>query len=258
MMIIALEKYRRPGAGIVPLEFNGKSILLDLYNPRFLGVPGDMCGLPQVLRRFLRPGDTFIDGGANHGTFSITASHLVGSHGLVISIEPQPRLATLLRTLLAYGPAPHEVHEVACGNGSGQVDLFIPTASSGSAGVFSTFSGFSEHAHLRAKLCPLDDILDWRRLPGRVFIKVDVEGSELAFLKGARELIRHTRPKILLEVNPSSMRAAGVSLDDLRGVLRELGYTHFVTPQAIDSQPSVIDEDLPLDIIIFPEPHQCG
>ncbi|HUF79655.1 MAG TPA: hypothetical protein VMN03_00855, partial [Burkholderiales bacterium] len=44
----------------------------------------------RVLRRLLRPGDHFIDGGANIGYFSLMAARLVGSIGRVDAFEPQP------------------------------------------------------------------------------------------------------------------------------------------------------------------------
>lgn len=46
--------------------------------------------LAAFMRRRLRPGDTFIDVGANIGCLSALASRLVGPHGIVVAIEPAP------------------------------------------------------------------------------------------------------------------------------------------------------------------------
>ena len=43
-----------------------------------------------VLRRYLSPGDTYIDIGANVGYQSLYASRLVGTGGTVLSFEPNP------------------------------------------------------------------------------------------------------------------------------------------------------------------------
>ena len=45
-----------------------------------------------LVQSTLRPGMTFVDVGANWGYFTLVASHLVGSSGLVVSLEPDPRL----------------------------------------------------------------------------------------------------------------------------------------------------------------------
>src|SRR5271154_776919 len=93
--IIALGPRKSSLDGIVPLQIGDVTVFLDLLDPRFLRIPLELTEARRVLRHFLRPGDTFIDAGANHGTFSIVAARLVGTEGLVISIEPQPRLAAL-------------------------------------------------------------------------------------------------------------------------------------------------------------------
>src|SRR5215831_622069 len=41
-----------------------------------------------LLERFLKPGMTFVDGGANTGVFSFTAARLVGETGRVLAFEP--------------------------------------------------------------------------------------------------------------------------------------------------------------------------
>jgi FkbM family methyltransferase len=42
----------------------------------------------EILRSILKPGDTFVDIGANIGTISLEASYLVGNEGRVIAFEP--------------------------------------------------------------------------------------------------------------------------------------------------------------------------
>ena len=44
----------------------------------------------------LRPGDTFVDVGANWGYFTLVAAARVGNTGRVVSVEPDPRLFEML------------------------------------------------------------------------------------------------------------------------------------------------------------------
>jgi len=250
--IIALSRRFADDDLIVPLQIGAITVFLDLQDPRFLRVPTELAGLPRVLRHFLQPGDVFIDVGANHGTFSIVASGLVGKEGLVIAVEPQPRLAGLLRRSLAQGPARFEVHQIACGDRSEEVELYIPFATSGSAGRFRRFSAISRHRTIKVPMRPLDDVVDWRRLAGKTFIKLDVEGSELAFLYGARQMIRTTAPALLMEMNPAAMHAADISKTKLVNALIELDYHRFVTPKDLKRQRSLTDQIDNDDLILLP------
>ena len=60
------------------------------------------------------------------------------------------------------------------------------------------------------------------------FIKIDVEGSEVAALRGARGLLaRPDRPPILLEFNPPTLAECGASVERLLDLLT--GYElHYV------------------------------
>jgi FkbM family methyltransferase len=251
--IIAFERSRKSSQdGIVPLHVGDATVFLDLQDPRFLHIPQELSDVQRVLQHFLRPGDTFIDIGANHGTFSIVASRLVGPEGLVVSIEPQPRKANLLRKLMPNGPSKFELHQIACGDHSGEVAFFIPSATSGSAGVFPKYSARSHHSTIRVPLRRLDDLIDSRRLPGKTVIKLDVEGSELAVLLGARQLIQAAAPPLLLEINPQAMQAAGTSKTALTKTLLDLGYECVVTPGDLASQRPLNNEALEWDLIALP------
>jgi len=46
-------------------------------------------GICDFVRRRLRPGETFLDIGANYGLYSIISSYVVGCEGRVIAFEPQ-------------------------------------------------------------------------------------------------------------------------------------------------------------------------
>ncbi len=254
--IIALSSRLGTHARTVPLRIGATTVFLDLHDPRFLQIPRELIGLPQVLRHFIGPGDAFIDVGANHGTFSLVASALVGKEGRVIAIEPQPRLAKLLTQALAQSPAPFEVHQVACGDRREEIEFYIPRATSGAAGRFAPYSAISDHRAIKVAMRGLDEIIDWRRLPRRVFIKVDVEGSELAFLKGARELIIGLAPVMLIEINPVAMRAAGTSTTKLVSALTELGYSRFVTPDDLATSQALTEQLAEGDIIVLPESYR--
>ena len=250
--IIALYSRFSKSDHVIPLQIGTFTLFLDLTDPRFLQVPNELTGLTRVLPTFLKAGDTFIDVGANHGTFSIVASPLVGKEGLVIAIEPQPRLAGLLKRSLAEGPAEFEVHQLACGDVSKKIEFYLPSATSGSAGRFVRYSAISDHRTIEVAMRPIDDVIDWRRLRGKTLIKVDVEGSELAFLLGARQLIHASAPVLLMEMNPVAMSAAGTSKTKLVQTLLDFGYDRFVTQQELQRPRPLTDQTVEPDLILLP------
>jgi len=193
-------------------------------------------GFPRILKRFLRAGDTFIDVGSNHGTFAITAAPLVGPEGLVVAIEPQAELAELIRRSLELYGARFIVHNVACGDWMGTARLYVPHATSGSAGLHPFFSAISRHRATIVPLVRLDDLLLPERLPGRVFVKLDIEGSEAGCLAGARDFLASARPAIMMEINPTALEVAGSSSAGLIALLREFGYDRYLGGPDLDRE----------------------
>jgi FkbM family methyltransferase len=227
----------------VRVRVGARSAWVDLRDQRCLWVFDELRGTgleAGVLARLLAPGDTFLDVGANHGSFSVLAAERVGPRGRIVAVEPQPRLAALVeRSLGEQAAAPFEVHAVALGDHSASVTLHVPETGSGAASVF----GVHGDARGRAIAVPLrraDDHLNWPSWPGRLTIKLDVEGSELDFLAGARELLATRRPAILLELSPETARWAGRTPGDAIAALESLGYTQFAElerfPQAVTAR----------------------
>lgn len=74
----------------------GRRARVDLTDQRVLWVFGELRGGShehRLMRDLLRPGDTFLDIGAHHGSFAILSAELVGARGRIVAVEPQPRLA---------------------------------------------------------------------------------------------------------------------------------------------------------------------
>jgi hypothetical protein len=66
------------------------------------------------------------------------------------------------------------------------------------------------------------------------FIKVDIEGWEAHFLRGAKETIARFRPAILIEVAEPILRRAGSTPADIFNALQPLDYAVFETFEHAD------------------------
>ncbi len=184
--------------------------------------------LSWLIGALLRPGDAVVDVGANHGLVSVLAAALVGEQGAVHAVEPQPRLAALLRrsaTLNGYRNL--IVHELALGAVDAELELFVPTDNGGAASLVR------QHAVGRTITVPVrasGDFMSGLKLASVRLLKLDVEGVEGEVLRGAVDFIRQTPVEfVLFEHNPPSGEQAAGSVEVLRG----LGYQIYALPRRL-------------------------
>ena len=225
---------------------DGLTVVTDFADERILDVIHEIRGENpeyRVMQSLLSPGATFVDVGANFGTFSLLASRLVGSTGRVIAIEPQERLASFIEESNALSGAGNcEVHRVACGKSNGEASLLIPADDSGRAGFFQGFSGRKQHTSTTVPVTTLDFIL--RDVDAGTVIKIDVEGSELHVLDGGAGFISSHHPAIMIEINPWSAAASGGTPQRIVDRLVEMGYTEFSSAEAFPGTIPPNDLDL--------------
>lgn len=168
----------------------------------------------RLLPVLCRPDRITLDVGANHGIY---AWHALKWSKEVVLFEPQPELAQFLRS--AFG-AKARVEEVALSDAEGTAVLRVPTDPmlGGCATVEGT-NGLDAVATVdyRVPVRPLDGYA----FAPVGFVKLDVEGHELAVLRGARALIERDRPTIMLEAEERHRPGA---LDSVAYFLRAAGY----------------------------------
>ncbi len=172
-----------------------------------------------VLRRYLRPGDTFVDAGANIGYYSLNALSLVGATGHVHAFEIDPRaLRCLRKTIRKNHLQLLSLHETALGETESAARL-VMRADCGHTFVRSGAAGAGSVA-----VNPLDHWLEQLRPGGVRLIKIDVEGSELAVLRGARGVLETCRPAVVCEASEDNLRRFNATVSDLVEFMESLGY----------------------------------
>ena len=98
---------------------------------------------------------------------------------------------------------------------------------------------------MAVEVVTLDSVISRDPLNGRLFIKIDVEGSELRVLAGGKQIISTHKPVIMVELNPWSARAADGSTSALIDMLANLGYRSFSTTTLFPRQ--LQRSDIPLE-----------
>jgi FkbM family methyltransferase len=181
------------------------------------------------VEKLLRAGMTVLDVGAHHGLYTLLLSKKVGRKGRVIAFEPSPRECRRLERHLRVNRCSN-VHLEQCAAGSepGEADLFL-------------VDGFQDWCNsLRPPALPdptrtvpvrvrrIDDVLAEQKVCKVDFIKLDVEGGELAALEGAVGLLYgESRPAILAEVQDTRTRPWGYPARETIQFLIRMDYRWF-------------------------------
>ncbi len=177
-----------------------------------------------LLLHLLRPGDVFVDIGANIGSFTILAA----STGDVtcVAFEPVPATFKSLSRNVAY-------------NAMGQSVQLRQQGISDSPGVLHFTTGLDSMNHVvlddeavgRTETVAVDVIrLDDAGIPaasGRMIFKIDVEGYELSVLKGAVATLRADSAFcVIMETNGSGARY-GISDAEIINIMMDYGYSAY-------------------------------
>jgi FkbM family methyltransferase len=139
--------------------------------------------LAAFLRRRLRPGDAFIDVGANIGCLSALASRLVGPRGTVVAIEPSPaQIAALQETLTRNELTNVRVVGAAVSDHDHELQLFGGPIRN--TGMTTTVARGNLREEGRVRAAPLGALVTSEELATARLVKIDVEGAEDQVLAG--------------------------------------------------------------------------
>ena len=160
------------------------------------------------LKRVLKPGDIFVDVGANVGYISAIAANLVGKRGQIHSFEPVPAYFSYLQKLVSLNPKYNIiVNNFAAGEFSGKTEAEI--AASPYVGAHSLVPGFLQAQEvpvtqkIEVAIMRLDDYINKKQLDRVALIKIDAELYDFQVLMGLqRYLDNGQRPIIICEMYP--------------------------------------------------------
>jgi FkbM family methyltransferase len=189
--------------------------------------PNTLC----VLRRHLGAGGVFLDAGAHAGVLSLAASRWVGGAGNVCAFEPSEReYRRLLDTLdLSRVSNVTPVH-AAVGAAPGHGSLRVADASYSGLNTLGdrfAYGGISEAGRETVEIVTIDDYVRQHSIARVDAIKLDVEGGEVAALAGASEVLRRSRPVLVLELNAAALDGSGATPAHVEETLLAADYRAF-------------------------------
>jgi FkbM family methyltransferase len=161
--------------------------------------------------------DTAIDVGAHIGTWTIELEEVFNK---VICFEPiQAHIDCLLKNIQNPDKVTLYPHALGDKEGSAVVD-YATEGNSGTAGVITE----DEELTLDSSTVIMHT-LDYYEFPTIDYLKVDIEGYELPFLKGAKETIIRTKPIMNIEIKDTCKRFGTEPEDIVKYITDELGMT---------------------------------
>jgi FkbM family methyltransferase len=171
----------------------------------------------HLIQATLKPGDVFVDVGANIGYDTLLGSSLVGPSGRVIAVEASPSIADLLRKHVAMNRADNvTVVHAAVSDAPGELTVYFGNAGNiGSTTTVPTRGQTASEAKVRA--LPLDEIVHGRERDRVKLIKMDIEGAEPTVLRRLLSTL-HLYPEtmqIIVEVTPADDPNWPETFDDL-------------------------------------------
>jgi len=169
----------------------------------------------RILPFLIDPQRTSVDAGANKGVYTYWMERLsAGVH----AYEPNPKMFDVLKRGVG---AKATVHHAALSDQGGSFALRIPKTA---RGTYSNQGGSLNHNKVGDSYGEVT--VETRRLDDEPirdigFLKIDVEGHEMAVLDGALKTIERDRPSLLIEMEQQHTKRP--IEDDLKRVT-DLGY----------------------------------
>jgi FkbM family methyltransferase len=223
----------------------------DIYIGRSLELYGEWSqGEIALFEQLLQPGMVAVDAGANIGTHTLALARAVGPTGAVYAFEPQ---RIVFQTMVA-NVALNSLTNVLCQQralGEVQGMALVPPLNYAQANNFGGLGleGATWTTGEPVEIVRIDDF----NLQACHLIKIDVEGMELAVLRGAAATIARCQPVLYVEVDRADKR------DEVLIWLDDQGYTiygHHVplyNPQNFKANPTnVFDDIVSVNVLAIP------
>lgn len=181
----------------------------------------------SFLDTFLRPGDVFLDVGANVGLYAIAAARVIGNAGQVHAFEPcSQTFSRLAENVRLNGLRNVQCHRLALSDSNAEAQLALAKDGFDAWNSLGTPYMGETGGHETVQTMALDSFATEHRLSGsRCTIKIDVEGWESQVLSGGREFLsRDDAPLLCVEFTEDAAALAGSSCASLYRSLENLGY----------------------------------
>jgi FkbM family methyltransferase len=155
----------------------------------------------ELWRKWVKPGMTIIDVGANAGVYTFSAARAVGSTGRVLAVEPFSKCVQYLSETCRINNLNWvKVCAGAASDRNGTAKLSLSAASELNELVSEEDGAKQASGNFEEVECfTLDSLVAKENVQQVDFLKIDAEGHELQVLRGSDRLLKQFSPIILYE-----------------------------------------------------------
>ena len=182
----------------------------------------------ELFVSFLKEGDVVIDVGANVGLFSLLGSKYIGNTGKIYSFEPTLDTYEIfnenikLNTIENIFPL-----RIPLADKSIPIIMVNPDKKGGEyLDALNRIQRVEKDEQVESIMYTetFDDFVRKSEIHRIDIVKIDIEGAELLFFKGAKDSLSKFRPKIIFEANENHCQAFDYKVIDVLLYVKELGY----------------------------------
>jgi FkbM family methyltransferase len=205
---------------------SGVSLATSLF---WHGIDGFEPETSKTLRFFFERSNTFLDVGANYGTYTLLAA-LWNSSLRVVAFEPLPQIFQGLLRNVALNQLELRVvcENIALSDRSGASTLYLPDSESKDVESTGTLSTDSWQVRKNSRPVHIEavrfDEYEAHHPMHVDLIKIDVEDFEASVLEGMSGVVRRDHPFIVCEILPRNREHRN---EKTKQVIESLGYTAY-------------------------------
>ncbi|HVA96930.1 MAG TPA: FkbM family methyltransferase [Candidatus Acidoferrales bacterium] len=172
----------------------------------------------KIIKRKIKKGDIVVDIGAHIGYYTLIAASIVGDKGKVYAFEPDPSNFHLLKKNINVNGYTNVVTvNKAVSNKNGNKRLYLNDENRGDHRVFD--SG-DKRKSIAIAVVTLDDFFKDKK-ETIDFMKMDIQGSEVFAMKGARKIVDKSKKiKFITEFMPFELDQSGSSAEEYLRLLK--------------------------------------
>ncbi|MHB8159524.1 MAG: FkbM family methyltransferase [Thermoleophilia bacterium] len=178
--------------------------------------------IERMIEKYVKPGMTVIDIGANIGYHTFRMGRLAKPGGMVYAIEPTSWAYTKLIINSELNPKIDNIEFLKIGLAKedlGEQEITFRSS--------YRLDGKSDVKKEKIYLKQLDTLIRERKIDRVDFIKLDVDGFEGQVLMGSVETLKTFSPTLIIEITPSEMEKGGTQPTEIMRLLIDLGYSFF-------------------------------
>lgn len=177
----------------------------------------------ELFNKEIKRGDVLLDIGAHIGYYTLLFARIVGKEGKVYAFEPDPANFVLLKKNVEINDYQNVILvDKAVSDKSGKNKLYKSEKLETS--VNSIYNIHSGHKFIDIESVRLDDY--FKNYNGKIdWIKIDIEGAELAALQGMASLLEKNKNiKIVTELAPCNLEESGIRPEEYFKLLQKYGF----------------------------------